>query len=156
MTNAIEDQERKRREKDFHDKTFADETRNKALKFYTVVESSWRCYESILQSLCTGKTVLEYGCGPGSYAFFMAKLRAQVTGIDISVTAIDLANKRAADSGSTGTNFYVMDAERLGFRDSSFDLVCGRAILHHLDVDRSLSEIARVLRENGTAVVVEP
>lgn len=157
MTTTTADQDRKSREKAFHDKTFADETRSTALKFYSVVESSWRCYEAILQRLCPGKHVLEYGCGPGSYSFFMAERGAHVTGIDISVTAIELANRRAASQSRCGTAaFFVMDAECLGFPDGSFDVVCGRAILHHLDMERSLSEIVRVLKENGRAVFVEP
>lgn len=49
-----------------------------------------------------------------------------------------------------------MDAEQLDFADSSFDLVCGGGILHHVDVDRLAAETARVLRPGGTALFLEP
>jgi SAM-dependent methyltransferase len=44
----------------------------------------------------------------------------------------------------------------MSFPDDSFDLVFGSGIIHHLDIDRALGEIARVLRPGGRAVFVEP
>ncbi len=49
-----------------------------------------------------------------------------------------------------------MDANQLEFPDDSFDVVFGRAILHHLDVERSLAEIHRVLRPGGFMLFKEP
>lgn len=49
-----------------------------------------------------------------------------------------------------------MDAERTSFRGGSFDLVTGSGILHHLDLDRSFAEVARLLRPGGRAVFREP
>lgn len=48
-----------------------------------------------------------------------------------------------------------MDGEHLEFDDAIFDLVCGSAILHHLQLDRAYAEIARVLRPGGLGVFVE-
>jgi SAM-dependent methyltransferase len=42
------------------------------------------------------------------------------------------------------------------FPDDSFDLVVGRAILHHLNLDQAVGEIHRVLRREGKAVFIEP
>jgi SAM-dependent methyltransferase len=42
------------------------------------------------------------------------------------------------------------------FDDDSFDLICGMGILHHLDLGKSLSEIARTLRPGGKAIFIEP
>jgi SAM-dependent methyltransferase len=49
-----------------------------------------------------------------------------------------------------------MNAEELTFADESFDLVCGVAILHHLDLERAYSAIARVLGPGGSAIFLEP
>jgi SAM-dependent methyltransferase len=49
-----------------------------------------------------------------------------------------------------------MNAEELDLPSSSYDVVCGSGILHHLDVARSGREIARVLRPDGAAVYIEP
>jgi SAM-dependent methyltransferase len=49
-----------------------------------------------------------------------------------------------------------MDGQRLAFRNKSFDVICGRGVLHHLDLHRSFAEIARVLKTDGGAIFVEP
>jgi SAM-dependent methyltransferase len=49
-----------------------------------------------------------------------------------------------------------MNAESLSFADESFDIVVGRGILHHLDLDQSLAEIRRILKKGGVAIFAEP
>lgn len=52
--------------------------------------------------------------------------------------------------------FRIMDAHRLEFEDGHFDAVIGTGILHHLELDRALAEIRRVLRPDGLIVFGEP
>lgn len=115
-------------------------------------------YEELLTlSGTAGKRVLEYGCGPGSQAFFLARQGAEVTGIDISDIAIAQAAERARAEGvAERCRFEVMNAEETTFDDDQFDLVCGTAILHHLDLDSAYAEIARLIKPTGRAVFVEP
>jgi SAM-dependent methyltransferase len=50
------------------------------------------------------------------------------------------------------------DCRRIPFRDGSADCVLAMAVLHHLDdagIDRSLSEICRVLRPGGFLLLLE-
>jgi ubiquinone/menaquinone biosynthesis C-methylase UbiE len=113
--------------------------------------------EELLLHECASKKVLEYGCGKGSSAFMLAGSNAKVTGIDISEVAIEQARQRAQMEGlSEHASFMVMDAENLEFPDNSFDVVCGSGILHHLNIERSLSEIYRVLTPEGKAIFAEP
>lgn len=148
--------DRKARESEFHDRAFSDDDiRKDESKYYSVVQASFKSYEEVLTSNCAGKEVLEYGCGPGSYAFVLQRRGAQVTGIDISQAAIERARTRGSNDSGT-PEFCVMDAERLEFEDRSFDMICGRAILHHLDLTTSLQQITRVLRSGGRAVFLEP
>jgi SAM-dependent methyltransferase len=49
-----------------------------------------------------------------------------------------------------------MPFETLEFPDGFFDLAFGDAILHHIDLDRSGAELARVLRPGGRASFIEP
>lgn len=75
--------------------------------------------------------------------------------INISQTEID--NGRAAlNETSIQPDFQLMDAHALAFEDESFDVVFGKAILHHLDYAVALDEIARVLKPGGTMVFMEP
>lgn len=54
------------------------------------------------------------------------------------------------------TDFHLMDANNLTFKDESFDVVFGGAILHHLDVQKTLKHVHRVLKPNGFIIFLEP
>jgi ubiquinone/menaquinone biosynthesis C-methylase UbiE len=100
-----------------------------------------------------GGTVLDYGCGNGWNSVRLLTLRPeQLVGIDISQNAIEEAVKRAGDSAL----FRVMDAHKLEFPDNTFDVVVGRAILHHLEFRIAMQEVKRVLRKGGWALFAEP
>lgn len=146
------------RERDFHNATFADHSRSAASKFYKVERAPMDRYAELLTLPDPGsKRVLEYGCGPGSHAFFLAKRGIDVTGIDISDVAIEQARQRAeADGVADRCHFAVMNAEETGLAEHSFDLICGTAILHHLDLDKAYAELCRLLKPEGHAVFVEP
>lgn len=150
-----ESADRYEREIAFHDDRYADETRLKAKKYYRIDGGGQRYRDIVGSASSPGLDVLEYGCGTGSLAFDLAASGCSVTGIDISPVAIAAAEEAAADRG-VSTRFMVMNAEALEFDVSSFDLVCGSGILHHLDFDVALPEIARVLRPGGCAVFMEP
>ncbi|TDI84761.1 MAG: class I SAM-dependent methyltransferase [Caldithrix sp.] len=91
---------------------------------------------NFLKTNAEGKSVLEYGCGTGSLINLLLGARAQkTTGIDISEVAIGQAKQKYEKEVATGkVSFQVMDAEALEFADSTFDLICGKSILHHLDL----------------------
>ena len=104
------------------------------------------------------KVALDYGCGRGYVAVRIAQAgAASVTGIDLSSAEIEDGKRRAVEGGvADRVSFVVGDAHHTPFADGSFDLIVGAAILHHLDLERSLREIKRLLRPGGEAVFVEP
>jgi SAM-dependent methyltransferase len=147
--------DRHRREQSFHDARYADDPRASLGKYYRVARASQQRYRDLLAAGPAGD-ILEYGCGVGSAAATVAPVDARITGIDISPTAIDLARRSAGAAGCENITFEQMNAEALRFDDDSFDLVCGSGILHHLDLDVALGEVARVLRPGGRGVFIEP
>jgi SAM-dependent methyltransferase len=145
------------REREFHDRAFAEDVRASAKRFYSVTAALFAWYERTLTAHARAARALEYGCGPGSRAFDLARAGAHVVGIDISPVAIEQATERGRAEGlEDRLEFRVMDAEQLDFPDASFDLVCGSGILHHLELARAYAEIARVLESGGLAVFTEP
>lgn len=156
MSERDEDRARKLREKEFHNEAFAGDVRKDLDRFYSVVKPCTADFEREILERARGKVVLEYGCGPGTHSFRLAAVAQRVVGIDISEVAVEQARARAIAEGAGNTEFHVMDAENLSFPDAEFDLVCGRAIVHHLDVRRCFSTVARVLTPEGAALFHEP
>jgi SAM-dependent methyltransferase len=149
--------DRLRREGEFHDRAFSEDVRASADRFYAVAHQGYDRYRALVQEGAAGTHVLEYGCGPGSEAFDLARAGATVHGIDISPTAIEMAKHTAVERGVDGNcSFDVMNAEALTFPAASFDRICGSGILHHLDLARAFGEIARTLKPGGRAIFVEP
>ena len=96
-----------------------------------------------------GKTVLDVGCGDGVNSILLAKLGANVTGIDISPGAIAVAEKKAQVNGlSASCKFLCGPVETVDLAKNSFDIIWGDAILHHVIADlplvmRKLTEYAK-------------
>jgi ubiquinone/menaquinone biosynthesis C-methylase UbiE len=147
---------RYQREKEFHDTIFSQRRRKKLDKYYSVVRSSRSFYEQSLEAACEGNKVLEYGSGQGGYPFFLCEHGAWVVGIDISTVALAEGMQKRKEGRFRDVSFCAMNGESLGFADSSFDLVCGTSILHHLDLESALRELTRVLKPGGSAVFIEP
>src|SRR5262245_36613502 len=67
--------------------------------------------------------VLDLGCGDGTTAVPLARLGADVTGIDIAQNLVAAGNRRAAELGLKRLKFLEGDACDLqGVEDDSFDL----------------------------------
>lgn len=105
-----------------------------------------------------GTHILDLGCGHGEKSLELLKHGAKVTGIDISQSYIEDAQQTAKEAGYNNDqcDFRVMDAHCLEFPAGSFDLVIGRGILHHLDLEIALSQIHWVLKRGGRAIFQEP
>jgi ubiquinone/menaquinone biosynthesis C-methylase UbiE len=72
-----------------------------------------------------------------------------ITLSDISEGMLGDAKKNVEDVPGA-FSFQVVDAQAIPFEDSSFDLVMANAMLYHVpDVDKSISEIRRVLKPDG-------
>lgn len=148
-------EDRVRREQEFFDHA-PEEGRERTEKYYSITDSSASRYTLALDRMTPGKKVLELGCGEGVPALRLAAGGANVVGIDISPNRVEVARRAAHDRGERHAEFVVADAEDLPFGEGQFDVVCGQAILHHLDLERSLAEVARVLKPDGVAVFIEP
>jgi SAM-dependent methyltransferase len=99
-----------------------------------------------------GRRVLEVGCGAGVDLARFAKGGADVVGVDLASSAIDLARANFAQQGLSG-DFRVADGEALPFPDNSFDLVYAHGVVQYTtDPQRLVGECRRVLKPGGEAV----
>jgi 2-polyprenyl-6-hydroxyphenyl methylase/3-demethylubiquinone-9 3-methyltransferase len=96
-----------------------------------------------------GLRVLDIGCGGGFLAEEFAALGCRVTGVDPSPVSIDAARAHAAERGLR-IDYRVGAGEELPVPDTAFGVACCCDVLEHVsDVDRVISETARVLEPGG-------
>ena len=126
------------------------------MKFYSVTRTSEQYYFRWLRERCPGRKALDYCCGNGENAIFMAKCGANVVGIDISPEGIENAQLNAIREGvEDRVQFQVMDGEAMDFPDSTFDVIVEYGALHHLDYDRAMAELQRVIKPDGEIICIE-
>jgi SAM-dependent methyltransferase len=89
--------------------------------------------------------VLDIGCGLGDNAIYLAKSGHNVTGLDISPTALITAERRAKDAGVNVT-FAVTDSTKLEGYTEAFDTVVDSGMFHCLDDDGKRSYAAAAHR----------
>ena len=99
-----------------------------------------------LKELKEGK-FLDLGTGPGTQATQLSKIGFNVTGSDLSQSAVDRAKKLYQNSF-----FIVDDILNSKFPDNEFDFILDRGVFHIFDPEQQpvyLSNIKRILKENG-------
>lgn len=102
-----------------------------------------------------GQRVLDVGCGDGTTALPLARLGAEVLGVDIARNLVEAGNKRAAEAGLGRLKFQEGDACDLeGIADGSFDLTM--SIFGAMFAPRPLDvakQLVRVTKKGGRVVM---
>lgn len=102
------------------------------------------------------KRVLEAGCGTGWLSVILAKRGAHVFCFDLSPESIRIAQLRSkVNHVENNVCFSVKSFYDLDYDDGFFDLAIGCAILHHVNIDRIIEPLRRVLKPEGKAVFFE-
>ncbi|MEZ5644074.1 MAG: bifunctional 2-polyprenyl-6-hydroxyphenol methylase/3-demethylubiquinol 3-O-methyltransferase UbiG [Burkholderiaceae bacterium] len=97
-----------------------------------------------------GKQVLDVGCGGGILSDSMARKGATVTGIDLSVKALRVAQLHALEVGTPNLNFREISAEDMAHEQpTSFDVVTCMEMLEHVPDPASVVQACHDLVKPG-------
>ncbi len=97
-----------------------------------------------------GKRVLDVGCGGGILSDSMARKGADVTGIDLSVKALRVAQLHALEAGTPQVAYREVSAEALAAEQpGSFDVVTCMEMLEHVPDPASVVRACATLVKPG-------
>lgn len=104
-----------------------------------------------------GRRMLDFGCGAGHAAVYLALMGAEVWGFDLAPIGVQRAQQLAARYGvSAQARFECMDAATLTYPADYFDIVLGIGVLHHVIKYPQVAEnTVRILKPGGRAYFVE-
>ncbi|HSX91749.1 MAG TPA: class I SAM-dependent methyltransferase [Hydrogenophaga sp.] len=153
------DAQRVSREAEIYDNDELERDRLEAVMAYTQMGPARRRRDELIRAVHTRHTdtrVLEVGSQAWEAHYLKWNLKpTQLTCINISDRELD-KGRQVAQAKGLPVEFKLMDAHELQFPDATFDLVFGTAILHHLEFERAVKEIARVTKPGGEILFVEP
>ena len=101
---------------------------------------------------CNVKNVLDLGCGVGRHCVYLAKNNFDVVGVDISMTALKMANEWRKKEKLKNITLIRATMTNLPFSDSCFDAVISVSVIHYAikkDIVKTINEIYRALKRNG-------
>jgi 2-polyprenyl-6-hydroxyphenyl methylase / 3-demethylubiquinone-9 3-methyltransferase len=100
-----------------------------------------------------GLDILDIGCGGGILTESLARLGAEMTGIDPAAKNIAVAKLHAEQSGLT-VNYLATTAEELAAERRKFDVVLAMEVVEHVrDVKAFIGTAASLVRPRGVLVV---
>jgi SAM-dependent methyltransferase len=100
-----------------------------------------------------GMTVLELGCGTGSFTRELARSGADIVAIDVSPELLEIAK---VNCSAPNVQYQIQNAYSLSYSEAVFDSVVGSSVLHHLEIKEALRDVYRVLKTEGTIYFTEP
>lgn len=102
------------------------------------------------------KQILDVATGTGELAITLwKKFRVKITAVDLSQEMLNLADKKIKELGADIT-IQKANAENLPFESNKFDAVSvGFGVRNFENLEKGLSELRRVVKENGNVYILE-
>ena len=117
------------------------------------IDSHWGADPRSLKPLA-GKRTLDVGCGAGLLSEPLARLGAEVTGLDAARENIEAARDHSDGSGLK-IDYRCGDVGTLGL--SGFDLVCSMEVIEHVaDKQAFIAALAAAMKPDGLMVLSTP
>ncbi len=114
--------------------------------------------QEVARHVHDGSSVLEVAPGPGYLAIELAKLgRFKIVGLDISKDFVEIARRNAKEAGVVEeVEFRQGNVSDIPFPDNMFDfIICTAAFKNFKEPLKALGEMYRVLRPEGSALIVD-
>lgn len=129
---------------------------NDYYEIFSIAEDRESKVGSCLEQICKDKIVLDAGCGTGKFLNILEKYSQKYIGIDLSEKQLEKAKKK---SKKVTSEFICSNLSNINLENNKVDLiVCSWVLGTITDIEernKCLSELKRLLKANGTIVLIE-
>ncbi|MGC1630562.1 MAG: bifunctional demethylmenaquinone methyltransferase/2-methoxy-6-polyprenyl-1,4-benzoquinol methylase UbiE [Gelidibacter sp.] len=122
------------------------------------IDVKWRKNVVDIIAKTKANRILDIATGTGDLAINLAQTEAnEIIGLDISNGMLEVGRKKIADKKlGDKIKMTLGDSENIPFEDNSFDAITvAFGVRNFENLEKGLSEILRVLKPNGTFVILE-
>ncbi|MFK7782518.1 bifunctional demethylmenaquinone methyltransferase/2-methoxy-6-polyprenyl-1,4-benzoquinol methylase UbiE [Psychroserpens sp.] len=122
------------------------------------IDIKWRNKVVDIVAKANPETILDIATGTGDLAISLVKTKAKkIVGLDISDGMLEVGRKKiSTKSLNDKISMVIGDSENLPFEDNSFDAITVAFGVRNFEtLEKGLAEIHRVLKPNGTFVILE-
>ncbi|HAY88392.1 MAG TPA: bifunctional demethylmenaquinone methyltransferase/2-methoxy-6-polyprenyl-1,4-benzoquinol methylase UbiE [Bacteroidetes bacterium] len=121
------------------------------------IDRGWRKKAINMLAEYKPKRILDVATGTADFAIATLSLEPEeVIGVDISEGMLEIGRQKIKEKGITNMRLDFGDSEDLKYEDESFDaVIVAFGVRNFENLDKGLSEIRRVLKPGGVAMILE-
>ena len=128
---------------------------NDYYEIFSIAEDAENKVKNYLNNISKDKIVLDAGCGTGKFLNIIESNSKEYIGIDLSDKQLEKARLKS----NNNSRFICSNLSNIPLEDKSIDLIVSTWVLGTIiDINERnnvLSELKRVLKDNGTIILVE-
>ncbi len=129
---------------------------NDYYEIFSIAEDGENKVGSYLEDICKDKIVLDAGCGTGKFLNILEEYSKKYIGIDLSDKQLEKAKVKSKKDTS---EFICSNLSKINLESDKVDLiVCSWVLGTIIDIterNKCLSELKRLLKSNGTIILIE-
>ena len=129
---------------------------NDYYEMFSIAEDSKKEVDNYLDSISKNKIILDAGCGTGKYLRLLESNGVKYIGVDLSFKQLEKAKSKATKNNSL---FICSNLSNLVLEDNSVDLIISSWVLGTItnldERNKCLNELKRVLKPNGSIILIE-
>lgn len=125
-----------------------------------------RIFKGTYPKLClkregyVGKSIIDVGCGNGVNTAFLKSLGFNISGVEVADDVVDIVKNNLEHLGVQDYDIRTGTNANIPFQDEMFDYLLSWGACYYmggeLDFSRHVAEFARVMKQDGVAVICIP
>jgi len=129
---------------------------NDYYEIFSIAEDGENKVSNYLKNICKDKIVLDAGCGTGKFLNILEEYSRKYIGIDLSEKQLEKAKNKSKKDNS---EFICSNLSKINLESNKVDLIVCSWVLGTItnleEKNKCINELKRLLKSNGTIILIE-